>query len=223
MTMAGEHHPLAVAAVEALEAYRPAPGPSPDAPWPPRVACLGWNGRPQPNAIHYSRINTLSLMTRMIEGGFCSGELFISRTMTGLPNLLWAPLFDRVTSIRPDLGPGPGSGPPVRDGKHTIHAGRIEDERFIHPVAASVTDLRAVILDDRRYAELCCGYFHFKRVLKRPGIIAIMHATRGNPESSGVEPFLADLSRGHLDNRRHEIITIDEDPEGRGMVYEIIL
>lgn len=212
-------HPLALGAVAELEAFRLPSSPDlpSDVPWPPRVACLGWNGRPKPNAIHYSRINTLAIMTRMIVGGFVGGELFISRTMSGLPNLLWAPLFDRVTSIASEGG----TGPTIRDGKHTIHRGAIEDESFIHPVVAGVADLRAVVLDDRRYSELCCGYFHFKRVLKRPGIIVFLHVTGGD-SSRGMERFLADLADGHLDNRQHEIVTVDEDPEGRGMAYEIV-
>lgn len=206
----------AAMAVHDLERYVP-PSAISDEPWPPRHPCRGWNGRNAPEAIHYSRINTLAVMSEMIRSGFTGGEVFLSRTMSGLPNLLWTPLFDRVRSVDPVHGKRP-----VRiDGKHIIHYGLIHDDRFIHPVVDAVRDLTAIVLDDRRYDELCCGYFLFKRVLKRPGIVVFIHATGGEADR-GPARFLADLARGYLDNRHHDIVFVDNDVQGRGMAYEII-
>jgi hypothetical protein len=204
--------------VNSLESYRPAERDA-GAPWPPTVACRGWNGSTAPDAIHYSKIDVREVLRVMLEQRITDGEVLLSSFNNGLPSRLWGQLFDRVFTICD----GPASATPWADEKQTICYGSPADAKFLGGLAKRLRALRAMVLDDGYYASLISPYFLLRRVLQRPAIVVFTNTGPAQDASQGARRFVGDLRRGSLDNQCHQIVDVHLDPQGSGMSYELLL
>jgi hypothetical protein len=209
----------AEAAIGQLERYRPSES-RPDAGlWPPTVSCDGWNGERAPNTIHYSRSEVSEVIGTMLRHGAVGGDIVLTSFNNGLPSILWSHLFDRVITIAP---PGLGSPRRADGGKHTILSGSTGNTTFMHTVIDEVTSLRAVIIDEARYASIISPYFLLRPLVKRPGMIVFTKTGPSQPEAEGARRFVADLRTGVLDNSPHDIREVAHDSKGSGMSYELL-
>jgi hypothetical protein len=207
----------AEAALAALERYQPA---GQSVGWPPGVSCANWNGRQPPDTIHYSRSEVREVLTRMFRHGIAGGDVVVTSFNNGLPSLLWGQLFDRVVTVA-----GCDQLPERRidDGRHTMLAGSTGDPAFMTALIAELTALRAVVIDDTRYASIISPYFLLRPLIRRPGIIVFTNTGPSQPAATGARRFIADLRRGVVDNCPHEIDDVPHDPDGPGMSYELLL
>ena len=186
--------------------------------WPPQVRCEGWHGQRAPHCIGYSRAEIAEVLKAMAGNSVAGGTVILTRHTNGLPNIFWGQLFDRVISIHH----GHEGRSPIRDGKYEIHFGSVGDTKFMYRIIDSLSNLRAVILDDVRYSHLISPYFLLRRQIDRAGIVVFIN-TRGQGDGfDGPRRFLADLQRGYLDNSSHQIVFADGDPEGPGTAYEFV-
>ncbi len=186
--------------------------------WPPKVRCNGWSNKTAPNAIHYSKKEIEELLRIIYRENLNNGEILLSHYKNGLPNILWASVFDKVFSIhRTSL-----THDPIFDGKHIILFGSSDDTKFLYNVMHLSSNLKAILLDEARYSYIISPYFLFKKLIKAPGIIVFMNSGNKIPEYFGVHRFINDLRSGFLDNRKHNIIDHDPDPDGSGVSYELI-
>jgi len=208
----------AEAAISQFEAYQRPPTDERSRNWPPSVSCRTWNGETPPNAIHYSRSETSEVIRAMLRHGTVGGDIVLTSFNNGLPSLLWSHLFDRVITIASH------EEVPQRcsDDRHTILPGSTGDPVFMQSVIAELMSLRAIIIDDIRYASIISPYFTLRPLMKRPGIIVFTNTGPNRPPSGGARRFVADLRCGRLDNGPHLIHEVNYDPRGLGMCYELL-
>lgn len=197
--------------------------------WPPRVRCDGWRDSPPPNNLHYSRLETAALLRVMSERSLFGGTIVLTNYTNGLPNLFWSQLFERVIAIHDGGNAGrviavhdSGSAPPIRDGKNEIHFGNVDDAKFMYRLMDGIKDLRVVLLDDVYYNNLTSSYFLLRSRIQGTGMMVFTNAAAQTSGFNGAHRFLVDLQRGFLDNRSHDIVYLDVDPNGSGTAYEII-
>jgi hypothetical protein len=185
--------------------------------WPPKVRCEGWRDHPPPNNLHYSRLETVALLRAMSKRSLFGGTIVLTNYTNGLPNLFWSQLFDRVIAIH-----GGESSAPIRDGKNEIHFGDVSDTKFMYRFMEGIKDLRVVVLEDVHYNNLTSSYFLLRPRIQGTGMMAFINIAVETGGFNGARRFLADLRRGFLDNRSHEIVFTDVDPNGAGVAYEVI-
>jgi hypothetical protein len=209
---------VADTALAQLERYRP-PAASPLL-WPPAVSCASWNGRHPPDTIHYSRSEVRQVIAAMVRHGVVGSDIVVTSFNNGLPSLLWGQLFDRVVTVA-----GCEQLPERRidDGRHTVLAGSTGDPAFMSAVIAELAALRAVVIDDTRYASIISPYFRLRPLVRRPGIVVFTNTGPSQPAAIGARRFVAELRRGAVDNCAHEIYEVLPDPQGPGMSYELLL
>jgi hypothetical protein len=205
---------VAELAVTTLERYRPPTPVSDHAGWPPSVRCDGWNTETC-HSIHYSKAEVTEVIRAICRHGIDAGEVLVTSLGNGLSSLLWGSIFDRVVAIS-------ASGA-TSTGKYIVLPGSTGDTMFLSSVAARLTALRAIVLDDTRYASIISPYFLMRKIVQRPGIVVFTHTGAGQSEQIGARRFVSDLRRGLLDNRCHEIVDVESDPKGPGMSYELLL
>ena len=193
--------------LNSLATYQPPAHPIPTEIFPPRDG---------PNSLHYARAEIKEILSVIFKENLNQGEILLSHCKNGLPNILWANVFDKVFSICQ----GPSTRSPLVDGKHVILFGLVYDTKFLYSVMNMFTNLRALVLDEAHYANIITPYFLFKKLIKPPGIIIFLNSGNTIPKHFGVHQFINDLRRGFLDNRNHEVI--DLIPKGSGMSYELI-
>jgi hypothetical protein len=207
---------VAELAINDLERYRP-PTPSPgNGLWPPAVRCDGWSSQTPPHSIHYSKKEVAEIIRAMCRHGIESGEVLVTSFGNGLSSLLWGHLFDRVVAI------APGDGDRTSNGKYTVVRGSTGDTRFLFELAAGLTSLRAIVLDESRYASVISPYFLMRKVVQRPAIVIFTRTGGGRAEHDGIRQFVSDLRRGLVDNLFHDIVDVERDPNGPGMSYELL-
>jgi hypothetical protein len=202
-----------------LEAYRP-PETADHPFWPPRVACRGWNGLGAPNAMHYSKAEITEVIRAIYRHGVSGGDILLSSFNNGLPSILWSHLFDRVLTVVPCAT---SDSPPQSHGAHTLFFGSNGDTAFLTSVADRIGSLRAIVLDDHRYANLVSPYFFMRPLLKRPAMVLFASTGATQEPGLGACRFVGDLRTGFLDNLTHEIVDVHLDPSGPGMSYELLL
>ena len=199
-----------------LERYRP-PARSPDnGGWPPSVRCDSWSSHTPPHSIHYSKQEVAEVIRAICRHGIESGEVLVTALGNGLSSLLWGSLFNRVVAI------ATGDGDRTSNGKYTVVHGSTGDTRFLLDLAAGFTSLRAMVLDEGRYARVISPYFLMRRILQRPAIVIFTYTGAGRTEHDGMRRFVNDLRRGLVDNLFHEIVDVERDPNGPGMSYELL-
>lgn len=205
--------------LESMGDYEPPEAADPEKVWPPQVGCRSWNDRTPPHAIHYSRGEVRELLKVVYGLGVGGGEVLLSDFGNGLTSLFWGKVFDKVVSICRHKLQGHDA---VVDANQTVLFGSLGDSRFLYKSMAHLSNLKAVVLDDTYYANICVPYFLFRKLIKPPGIVIFMNTAQRVPEHAGVHRFLSDLRAGMLDNTRHAVVDIHDDPEGRGISYELI-
>lgn len=169
-----------------------------------------------PASLHYAREEIKEILSVIYQENLNHGEILLSHYKNGLPNILWANVYDKVFSVYQTSS----ANPPLTDGKHVIVFGLIYDTKFLYSIMDKFTNLRALILDEAHYANIITPYFLFRKLIKPPGIIVFLNSGNTMPKHFGVHQFITDLRRGFLDNRKHEVI--DLTPKGSGMSYELI-
>ena len=189
--------------------YRPPAHPATVEIWPPKSAS---------NTLHYSKEEIKELLNIIFQENINQGEILLSHYKSGLPNILWENVFDKVFSIYQTESPHA----PIFDGKHAILFGAPGDTKFLYSIMNFFSNLKAVLFDEARYSNTISTYFLFKKLIKPPGIIVFMNSGNTTPKHLGIHQFINDLRRGFLDNRKHDIIDLKPDPQGTGVSYEII-
>jgi len=159
----------------------------------------------------------VALLRAMSKRSLFGGTIVLTNYTNGLPNLFWSQLFDRVIAIH-----GGESSAPIRDGKNEIHFGDVSDTKFMYRFMEGIKDLRVVVLEDVHYNNLTSSYFLLRPRIQGTGMMAFINIAVETGGFNGARRFLADLRRGFLDNRSHEIVFTDVDPNGAGVAYEVI-
>lgn len=202
-----------------LSNYKPPETTEPDQIWPPSVACNSWNNETPPHAIHYSKQEIRQVLNVMYKKGIDQGEILVSDYRDGLPSLFWGKVFSKVVSVCQRAL----DHEPIVDSNQTILFGTPGDTRFLYKVMEHISNLKAILLDETYYANIISPYFLFRKMIRPPGIIIFMNTAQKVPEHAGVHRFLTDLSSGFLDNRKHNIVHVHDDPDGYGISYELVV
>jgi len=135
----------------------------------------------------------------------------------GLPSLLWSHVFEHVISIERGQPTDP-----VTVAEHTVFTGDPGDTRFLYSVLDQATNLRALVIDDTRYASAMSCYYLLGRAIKRPGIVIFTPTAAQHPQEIGTRHLVDHLRTGVVDNHRHVIVDVTPEPGGPGMSYELL-
>lgn len=180
----------------------------------------------EPHKLHYTRPEMIELLRVMAGRSLFAGTIVLTNYANWLPNLFWSQLFSRVITIQ-DNGAenqttAQNNGAPVHDGKNEIYLGNVTDSKFLYNLMHNLTDLRVLVLDDIRYSHLISPYFLLGSRIRKPGMVVFAKTAHGVDEFDGMRRFLADLQRGFLDNRAHDINFAGAGPNAAGTAYELI-
>jgi hypothetical protein len=204
--------------VELLAQYRPA-STDPDQIWPPVVSCQSWDNQTLPHALHYAVDDVKEIITMVREQELDRGEIIITDFRNGLPCLVWEQIFPKVISIVSDRFLDHG---PIVEGKQTILFGGPADTVFLYRAMEHFSHLKVLLIDDLYYGNIISLYFMFKKLIKPPGAVVFLNSGNRVPEHAGMHRFLQDLSKGALDNLRHKLTHLHNNPKGYGVSYELI-
>ena len=208
----------AQAAIQRFEAYVP-PQERHNTLWPPTATLTGWMTREDsPHGIHYARSEATQVIDAIYRHGINRGQAVVTWFGNGLSNVLWAQVFPEVISVRGRSSPQP----PIEEDGHCILSGDLGDTRFLYSIVDRFRQLRALIIDDRRYASAMASYYLLGQHLERPAIVVFTPTSLSWDDQSGARRFVDDLRSGVVDNRRHVITDVVPEAGGPGMSYELL-
>jgi hypothetical protein len=203
--------------LEAFDSYVP-PAARNGQRWPPSAAPRVWGQPPSPASIHYGRDETSALIRVITQSGIALDQILVSTFSNGLPSLLWAHLFDRVTTICEQ----PGETAFIEDGNHTTAAGLVVDTRFLYSLIERMGSFSALVLDSMEYYALISPYFLLRRSIRRPGIIIFVTPLTGGQGPQAMHLFLEHLRTGYLDGITHDLREIRGE-KAPGFTYELVV
>jgi hypothetical protein len=209
---------LADSVIASLSDYQPPGVTQAGQLWPPPIACRSWNNQTPPDAIHYSKEEVREILKVVYGLGIEGGEILVGEFRNGLPALLWGKVFRKVVSFTQKSL----DHEPIEDSNQTILFGHPADTKFLYKAMEHLSNLKAILLDDIYYGNIISPYFMFRKLINPPGIIMFMNTAQRVPEHAGVHRFLKDLRAGLLDNTKHTIVHLHDDPKGYGISYELI-
>lgn len=140
----------------------------------------------------------------------------------GGTHFIWRQLFNKVVSVEIDINKCVkviSTHHP--DEKSHIVCGDSADFRTAIKVKEILGKIDMLFIDgDHQYASILCDYKAFSGLVKNGGIIAFHDTLGRHPSHLGVVRFLAQLSDGLIDGKKHNIVQIDR--AGTGISYEIV-